>query len=227
MLGPALLFSARHRATGRWRNDKRRLGPHRPSAWNRCRLLPFPSSASAPPPALSPLSTLGLMQYLAPSTQFLLGVFLYKEPFTTADLVGYAFIWAALLLYSLEGIMNTRRSGPNQSRRLSSRRPNRHASSGRFTPPCLTQNSPQVCDAEDVVRKHRREELARADRSMLAALPFGKIAIWKSILTSGCPDSLPRTYLAPQYSGHIQERPGHPSSYPFLVRHVCLLLSSL
>ena len=59
---------------------------------------------------LIPLSSLGLMQYLAPSTQFILGVFLYKEPFTTVELVGYSFIWAALLIYSLEGLHNTRRS---------------------------------------------------------------------------------------------------------------------
>ena len=59
---------------------------------------------------LIPLSSLGLMQYLAPSTQFLLGVFLYKEPFTLVELVGYAIIWSALLLFSLEGVLHTRRS---------------------------------------------------------------------------------------------------------------------
>lgn len=57
---------------------------------------------------LIPLSTIGLMQYLAPSTQFILGVFLYKEPFTPVQLVGYAFIWTALILYSLEGLRHTR-----------------------------------------------------------------------------------------------------------------------
>ena len=56
---------------------------------------------------LIPLSTIGLMQYLAPSTQFILGVFLYKEPFTTVQLIGYAFIWTALILYSLEGLRHT------------------------------------------------------------------------------------------------------------------------
>ena len=50
------------------------------------------------------------MQYLAPSTQFILGVFLYKEPFTTVQLIGYAFIWTALILYSLEGLRHTRNS---------------------------------------------------------------------------------------------------------------------
>lgn len=59
---------------------------------------------------LIPLSTIGLMQYLAPSTQFILGVFLYKEPFTSVQLIGYAFIWTALILYSLEGLRHTRAS---------------------------------------------------------------------------------------------------------------------
>ena len=59
---------------------------------------------------LIPLSTIGLMQYLAPSTQFVLGVFLYKEPFTAVQLIGYAFIWTALILYSLEGLRHTRAS---------------------------------------------------------------------------------------------------------------------
>ena len=59
---------------------------------------------------LIPLSTIGLMQYLAPSTQFILGVFLYKEPFTPVQLIGYTFIWAALILYSLEGLRHTRNS---------------------------------------------------------------------------------------------------------------------
>lgn len=59
---------------------------------------------------LIPLSSLGVMQYLAPSTQFLLGVFLYKEPFTAAQLVGYSFIWAALLLYALEGTLYARKT---------------------------------------------------------------------------------------------------------------------
>jgi len=50
------------------------------------------------------MSTLGLLQYLAPSLQLLLGVWLYHEPFGGKRLVGYAVIWSALALYSLEGI---------------------------------------------------------------------------------------------------------------------------
>ena len=85
--------------------------------WGRIALLLGAGVASAVPlvsfgaaARLIPLSSLGLMQYLAPSTQFLLGVFLYKEPFTTVELIGYAFIWAALLLYSLEGALHTRKT---------------------------------------------------------------------------------------------------------------------
>ena len=43
-----------------------------------------------------PLSTLGLIQYLSPSLQFLLAVFVYREPFTAAHAVTFACIWTAL-----------------------------------------------------------------------------------------------------------------------------------
>jgi chloramphenicol-sensitive protein RarD len=49
-----------------------------------------------------PLSTLGFVQYVSPSLQFLLGVFLYHEPFGVAQAVAFAFIWAALVLLTLE-----------------------------------------------------------------------------------------------------------------------------
>lgn len=52
-----------------------------------------------------PLSMVGVLQYIAPTLQFLLGVFLYHEPFTRSRLVGFSLIWAALLLYSMEGLL--------------------------------------------------------------------------------------------------------------------------
>lgn len=55
------------------------------------------------------LTTLGLLQYLAPSVQFLLGYFLYREPFDTARLQAYAFIWFGLALYSADGFWSQRR----------------------------------------------------------------------------------------------------------------------
>ena len=55
-----------------------------------------------------PLSMLGLLQYIAPTLQFLIGVFILKEPFSVSSLIGYAIIWLALILYSLEGIWQRR-----------------------------------------------------------------------------------------------------------------------
>jgi chloramphenicol-sensitive protein RarD len=50
-----------------------------------------------------PLSLVGLLQYIAPTFQFLLGVFVYGEPFTEARMVGFGLVWTALLLYWGEG----------------------------------------------------------------------------------------------------------------------------
>ena len=57
-----------------------------------------------------PLSILGLLQYLSPTLQFLLGVLLFKEAFTADRLVGFALIWGALILFAGEGLL--RRSAP-------------------------------------------------------------------------------------------------------------------
>lgn len=46
------------------------------------------------------LSTMGFFQYIAPSIQLVLGVFLYQEPFTRTHAVTFGFIWTALALYS-------------------------------------------------------------------------------------------------------------------------------
>ncbi|KRB94006.1 EamA family transporter RarD [Noviherbaspirillum sp. Root189] len=51
-----------------------------------------------------PLSLLGLLQYIGPTIQLLLGVWLYHEPFGGARLAGFALIWGALAVYSLEGL---------------------------------------------------------------------------------------------------------------------------
>lgn len=51
-----------------------------------------------------PLTLMGLLQYVAPTMQFILGVFVFKEPFSSVRLIGFLFIWAALILYSVESI---------------------------------------------------------------------------------------------------------------------------
>lgn len=51
-----------------------------------------------------PLSLLGLLQYISPTMQLLTGVFIYDEPFDGPRLTGFMVIWAALAVYSLEGL---------------------------------------------------------------------------------------------------------------------------
>jgi chloramphenicol-sensitive protein RarD len=70
---------------------------------------------------LIPLSTIGLLQYIAPTIQFLLGVLLYREPFTTDRLIGFSLIWLALAIFALD---NVRRQGQNH---LRGRRQNKDA----------------------------------------------------------------------------------------------------
>jgi chloramphenicol-sensitive protein RarD len=57
-----------------------------------------------------PLSVLGLLQYLSPTLQFLLGVWIFHEAFTAVRLVGFALIWLALALFAVEGLL--RRPAP-------------------------------------------------------------------------------------------------------------------
>ncbi|WP_298830515.1 EamA family transporter RarD [uncultured Piscinibacter sp.] len=56
------------------------------------------------------MTTLGLLQYIGPSIQFALGVWLFNEPFGSQRLVGFVLIWTALLVYSADGWRVARRS---------------------------------------------------------------------------------------------------------------------
>ena len=51
-----------------------------------------------------PLTLIGILQYIAPSLQFLLGVLVYHEPFTQDQLIGYGIIWTALIIFAIEGL---------------------------------------------------------------------------------------------------------------------------
>ena len=57
-----------------------------------------------------PLTTLGLLQYIGPTIQFAIGVWVFREPFTATRLVGFGCIWLALLLYSADGWRSARRA---------------------------------------------------------------------------------------------------------------------
>jgi len=56
-----------------------------------------------------PLATVGLLQYLSPTLQFLLGIFVFHEPLQPARLVGFVFIWAGLAVYSGQAWWSGRR----------------------------------------------------------------------------------------------------------------------
>jgi len=56
------------------------------------------------------LSVVGILQYLAPTIQFLLGVFLYNESWSGGQVVGYCIIWAGLLVFAVDGVSAGRRS---------------------------------------------------------------------------------------------------------------------
>ena len=55
-----------------------------------------------------PLSTLGLLQYIGPSLQFAIGVFLYDEPMPMSRLVGFVLVWVSLALFTAEGLRHRR-----------------------------------------------------------------------------------------------------------------------
>ncbi|UCD37585.1 MAG: EamA family transporter RarD [Fidelibacterota bacterium] len=54
------------------------------------------------------LTTVGLLQYIAPTLQFLIGVLVYFEPVSPTRLTGFAIIWVALGVFSIEGMLHTR-----------------------------------------------------------------------------------------------------------------------
>ncbi len=55
------------------------------------------------------LSTMGFLQYIAPTCQFLLAVLLYREPFTTPHAITFIFIWTALAIFTLDSVQAYRR----------------------------------------------------------------------------------------------------------------------
>lgn len=54
------------------------------------------------------LSTLGLIQYLTPTMQFVLAVWLYHEPFSRDRAISFAFIWVGLALYTADSLLAQR-----------------------------------------------------------------------------------------------------------------------
>lgn len=61
-----------------------------------------------------PYSTLGMLQFLAPTLQFALAVGVYGEPITAPHLIAFAAIWAALALYAAALVRNPAPAKPSQ-----------------------------------------------------------------------------------------------------------------
>jgi chloramphenicol-sensitive protein RarD len=53
---------------------------------------------------LIPLSTVGIIQFLAPSIQLVVGVTLYNEPFKQVEMIGFGLIWLAVAIYMLDAV---------------------------------------------------------------------------------------------------------------------------
>lgn len=56
-----------------------------------------------------PYSLVGVLQYIAPTLQLLAGVLVLGEPFGRDRAIGFAFIWLALAIYALDGLLRSRR----------------------------------------------------------------------------------------------------------------------
>lgn len=59
------------------------------------------------------LTTIGFLQYLAPSCTFFLGVFLYHEPFQRAQLLTFSLIWIALIVFTADAVARWRATRPS------------------------------------------------------------------------------------------------------------------
>ena len=66
-------------------------------------LLMFASAAKQ-----IPLTVVGILQYIAPTLQFLIGVFIYREPFDQSRLVGFGLVWLALIIFWVESYLANR-----------------------------------------------------------------------------------------------------------------------
>lgn len=54
------------------------------------------------------LSTLGILQYIAPTIAFALGVFIYREPFDWHSAITFGLIWIGVLIYCVDSVLHAR-----------------------------------------------------------------------------------------------------------------------
>ena len=59
-----------------------------------------------------PFSMVGILQYIAPTLQLMIGVLVFKEPFGTDRAIGFTCIWVALAIFAADGLLRSRRANP-------------------------------------------------------------------------------------------------------------------
>lgn len=55
-----------------------------------------------------PLMLIGMLQYIAPTIQILLGIFFFHEPFSATQLTGFSIVWFALAIFVVDGLLSRR-----------------------------------------------------------------------------------------------------------------------
>jgi chloramphenicol-sensitive protein RarD len=72
-----------------------------------------------------PMSTLGVMQYLAPTIQFFLGIWVFHEPLPVSRLIGFTIIWLAIAIFTAAALHGQRRPHATTSSAASPATPSR------------------------------------------------------------------------------------------------------
>jgi chloramphenicol-sensitive protein RarD len=101
-----------------------------------------------------PLSTSGVLQYLAPTIQFLLAVFLFAEPLSGSQVVSFILVRAAVLIHTLQPL----RSGLAVRAGLTTRCPHGRLSSGRGRSPLRRPSPSSACRNE---QPNRNKQVGR------------------------------------------------------------------
>ena len=53
-----------------------------------------------------PLTTIGIMHYITPTLQFLLGVLVYREAFSATQAIGFGIVWVGLIIFCAESLLS-------------------------------------------------------------------------------------------------------------------------
>lgn len=65
-----------------------------------------------------PLTLIGILQYIAPTIQILLGIFFFREPFSAAQFIGFSMVWVALAIFVVDGLLTRSRTSAAMRKQL-------------------------------------------------------------------------------------------------------------